>query len=128
MRLLNIGAAILVLIAIAGLPAASFAYRSLHESGFDGTVIDLTGSNGAWNHQEIKVRQGERVRLRITSHDVVHGFTLEAMGIEIDEVYPGKVTEVDFSADEAGSFLFTCTILCSGDHRDMRGTLIVEAA
>lgn len=130
MRKLNVVATILVLLAIAGLPAAVFGYESLRTGSFDGQVITLTGAHGAWHtaggHGPITVRQGEKVRLRLTSNDVLHGFILEAYGIEIDEVYPGKVKEFDFVADGPGSFPFACTILCSGDHRDMKGKLIVE--
>ncbi|MBI2913599.1 MAG: cupredoxin domain-containing protein [Chloroflexi bacterium] len=126
MRMLNIAATVLALLAIAGLPAAVIGYQALRDSGFDGQVVTLTGAHGTWDHEAIHLRQGEKVRLRITSNDVVHGFALEAYGIEIDEVYPGKVTVVDFVADRPGSFPFACTILCSGDHRDMKGKLVVE--
>jgi heme/copper-type cytochrome/quinol oxidase subunit 2 len=51
---------------------------------------------------------------------------LKGYGIEIDDVYPGKEKVIDFVADEAGTFAFVCTILCSPDHRDMRGNLVVE--
>lgn len=131
MRVLNLAAALLALLAIAGLPAAVIGYQSLRDNGFDGRVITLAGAHGAWHGPQghdttIRLKQGERVRLRLTSNDVVHGFSLEAFGIEIDEVYPGKVKEIDFVADKSGSFPFACTILCSADHRDMKGKLVVE--
>lgn len=126
MRTLEIAAVILVLVSVVGLPAAALGYESLRHSGHDGQVITLAGTEGAWSHDIIRVRQGEKLRLRLTSNDVVHGFELKGYGIEIDEVYPGKVVVIDFVADEAGTFLFTCTILCSRQHRDMKGKLIVE--
>lgn len=126
MRTLEIAAVILVLVSVVGLPAAALGYESLRHSGHDGQVITLAGTEGAWSHDTIRVRQGEKLRLRLTSNDVVHGFELKGYGIEIDEVYPGKVVVIDFVADEAGTFLFSCTILCSRQHRDMKGKLIVE--
>jgi len=131
--MLNIAAVFLVLLAIAGSPAAVVGYQALRDKGFDGRVIDLVGAHGAWHTPQghdtaIRLKQGERVRLRLTGNDVVHGFSLEAYGIEIDEVYPGRVKEIDFVADKAGSFPFACIILCSADHRDMKGKLIVEPA
>lgn len=126
MRMLEIAAVILVLATIVGLPAAVLGYESLRHSGYDGQVITLTGAHGAWSQDTIRVKQGEKLRLRLTSNDVVHGFMLKAFDIEIDEVYPGKEKVIDFVADEAGTFAFVCTILCSSDHRDMKGTLVVE--
>ncbi len=126
MRTLEIAAVILVLAAIVGLPAATLGYESLRHSGHDGQVITLAGADGAWSHDTIRVRQGQKVRLRVISNDVVHGFMLKGYGIEIDEVYPGKVKVIDFVADTAGTFLFTCTTLCSPQHRDMKGKLVVE--
>lgn len=126
MRTLEIAAVILVLVSVVGLPAAAFGYESLRHSGHDGQVITLAAADGAWSHDTIRVKQGEKLRLRITSNDVVHGFVLKAYGIEIDEIYPGKIQVIDFVADKAGTFSFTCTVLCSPDHRDMKGKLVVE--
>ena len=126
MRTLEIAAVILILVSVVGLAAAAFGYESLRHSGYDGQVITLAGADGAWSHDTIRVRQGENLRLRLTSNDVVHGFVLKGYDIEIEEVYPGKIVVIDFVADEAGTFLFTCTILCSRQHRDMKGKLVVE--
>jgi len=127
MSRLEIAAAILVLVAIVGVPVAAFAYDSFRQSSFDGQVIDLTGAHGTWSRGTIRVKQGEKVRLRLTSNDVVHGFALKAYGIEVDEVYPGKVKTIEFVADKPGTFLFACTVICSFNHRHMEGELIVEA-
>ena len=126
MRKMEIAAVILLLVAIAGLPAAALGYESLRHSGHDGEVITLTGAHGAWSQDTIRVKQGQRLRLRLISNDVVHGFMLKGYGIEIDDVYPGKDKVIDIVADEAGAFAFVCTVPCSSDHRDMTGKLVVE--
>lgn len=126
MRMMEITAVILLLVAISGLPVAALGYESLRHSGHDGEVITLTAAHGAWSQDTIRVKQGQRLRLRLTSNDVVHGFMLKGYGIEIDDVYPGKEKVIDFVADEAGTFAFVCTILCSADHSDMKGKLVVE--
>ncbi len=128
MQKLEIAAVVLVLLGIFGLPAAAIGYESLRHSGFDGQVITISGAHGSWSQDAIHVRQGERVRLRLTSNDVLHAFMIKAYGIEIDEVYPGKVAVVDFVADKPGTFAYVCTIICSGHHRDMKGQLVVEPA
>ncbi len=116
----------LVLLVIVGTPAAVFTYesflRSQHENEFT-----LVGHNGHWEPGVIRVTEGETVRLRLTSADVVHGFTLKAYGIEVDEVYPGKVKTIEFVADKPGTFSFACTIVCDPGHRHMEGEIIVTA-
>lgn len=126
MRMMEIAAVALLVVSIAGLPVAALGYESLRHSNHDGEVITLTGAHGAWSQDTIRVTQGQRVHIRLISDDVVHGFMLKGYDIEVDEVYPGKVEVIDFVADEAGSFAFVCTILCSADHRDMKGKLVVE--
>ena len=128
MRKLEIAAAILVIMAIVGLPVAAFAYESFGQGSFDGQVIELTAAHGTWSQGTIRVRQGEKVRLRLTSNDVIHGFALKAYGIEIDEIYPGKVRSIEFVADKPGTFLFVCIIVCDAGHRHMEGQIIVESA
>jgi heme/copper-type cytochrome/quinol oxidase subunit 2 len=100
-------------------------------------VLDPTGrwlvqEGAGWNYgditapSEVKVKQGEKVTLRITTFDVLHGFGLEDYGIGSEQIYPGKVTEITFMADKAGRFPYECTIECGERHDDMVGELIVE--
>lgn len=126
MRMMEIAAVVLLVVSIAGLPAAALGYESLRHSGHDSEVITLTGAQGAWSQDTIRVKQGQRLRLRLISDDVVHGFMLKGYDIEIDEIYPGKEKVIDFVADEPGTFAFVCTVPCSPDHREMRGKLVVE--
>lgn len=118
-------AAAIALVILVGLPAAAFGVRA--STRFDDAVdITLKASAGRWSPDTIHVRQGDRVRLRLTSGDVVHGFYLPDFGIRVDEIYPGRVRTVDFVADRAGTFRFECTVWCSVDHPTMRGELVVE--
>lgn len=128
MRKIEFIAAALVLLAVVGLPAAVFGYDSFLRSSFDGRVIDLTGADGSWSRDVIRIKQGERVRVRLTSSDVVHGFALKAYGFMEDEVYPGRVKTIEFVADKAGTFTFTCTVICHVNHRHMEGLLTVLPA
>jgi len=125
MRKLEIVALALALLVIVGLPAAAFGYQDFLRSRPD-KEFTVMGSGGRWSQEELRVRQGERVRLRVTSGDVLHGFRLEGYDIEANEIYPGKVKEFEFVADEPGTFPFYCTVICSLDHGKMRGTLVVE--
>ena len=72
------------------------------------------------------VKRGERVRLRIRSEDVVHGFAIGRMGVDVGPIEPGKTATVEFVADQAGEFTFYCTTWCDPNHPRMRGTLEVR--
>jgi heme/copper-type cytochrome/quinol oxidase subunit 2 len=109
-----------------------------------GRVINVAGYNladpdpGVWvvgegrpfskeGVNEIRVKQGETVTLRLTSMDVVHGFTLPEYNVS-EILYPGDMVTVEFLADESGEFEFYCSAQsCGRGHLEMKGTLIVES-
>lgn len=73
----------------------------------------------------IAVRQGEKVRLKIKSVDVDHGFAIPDFKVN-ETLSPGKETVIEFVADKKGMFTFFCSVVCGQGHRDMKGKLIVE--
>jgi len=76
----------------------------------------------------IEVSKGDRVVFKLTSSDVVHGFSLKDFEVYLtDGIEPGKTTYVSFTADKAGTFTFTCNAICGDLHQSMQGTLIVKA-
>lgn len=122
----------IVILALVAFPASLWAYQAWRTAGPDAAgvrVIDLVGhvpTNGGWDANTIRVNVGERVRLRISSPDVVHGFEIPALGIKVDEILPGHVEVVEFTAAQAGRFPFACTRWCSVDHWRMRGVIEVD--
>ncbi len=76
----------------------------------------------------IEVTRGDAVVFKLTSSDVVHGFSLKDFGVYLkDGIQPGKVTYVTFKADKAGTYTFSCNAICGDIHQNMQGTLIVKA-
>ena len=76
----------------------------------------------------IEVSKGDRVVFKLTSSDVVHGFSLKDFEVYLtDGIEPGKATYVTFTADKAGTFTFSCNAICGEMHQNMQGTLIVKA-
>ncbi|CAB1078985.1 hypothetical protein D1AOALGA4SA_6703 [Olavius algarvensis Delta 1 endosymbiont] len=76
----------------------------------------------------IEVSKGDRVVFKLTSSDVVHGFSLKDFEVYLtDGIEPGKTTYVTFTADKAGTFRFTCNAICGDMHQNMQGTLVVKA-
>jgi len=82
---------------------------------------------GNFYPQTVVVPAGEEVRIFLRNIDTVsHGFAVPDLGIAIPEIKAGETKIVTFTADEAGSYPFMCTVWCSVRHMEMRGTLLVE--
>ncbi len=76
----------------------------------------------------IEVSKGDLVVFKLTSIDVIHGFSLKDFEIFLtDGIQPGKATYVSFKADKAGVFTFSCNAICGDSHQNMQGTLVVKA-
>ncbi len=97
-------------------------------SGREIALVARQPAAGGWSRERIVVNQGERVRLRIRSEDVVHGFAIGRLGVDAGPIEPGKVTTVEFLADRVGEFTFYCTMWCDPNHARMRGTVEVRGA
>lgn len=85
----------------------------------------VTAKSWAFDPEVITVKQGDKVRLKIKSIDVTHGFALPDFNVKIDLV-PNKEETVEFTADKKGEFTFFCSVMCGEGHRDMNGKLVVE--
>jgi len=97
------------------------------ERGSTNTLVevDLVARKWEFVPSTITVNQGDTVRLIITSIDVSHGFRQADLGIN-ERLSPGKTTEVEFVAEEKGTFPFFCTVFCGSGHGGMRGTIVVN--
>src|SRR3989344_1998791 len=71
----------------------------------------------------IVVKQGQTVRLVIENTDVDHGFAIPELGVS-QSLPAGQTTLVEFTADQVGTFSFSCNVFCGSGHREMRGTLV----
>ena len=78
-----------------------------------------------FNPAEIRVKQGDTVRITLTSKDATHGFMIKEYGINIS-AKKGETSQVEFLADKTGTFVFRCSVFCGLGHFKMQGKLIVE--
>jgi mono/diheme cytochrome c family protein/plastocyanin len=129
-ELFALGIVLLVLVAF---PAGIFGYQAWRVASAGVKTVDIIArapEQGGFSPDRLSLRVGETVRLRISSPDVVHGLTIPGLGVNVDEIYPGKVVEVDVTPDKPGRYAFACTRWCSVDHWRMRGVIEVtgEAA
>lgn len=74
--------------------------------------------------KNLVVPVGKKVRLLITSNDVIHGWWVPDLAVKRDAI-PGFVNEVAFKVDEPGILRGQCTVLCGRDHGFM--PIVVEA-
>ena len=63
----------------------------------------------------VVVPVGAKVRLLLTSNDVIHSWWVPDLSIKKDAI-PGLVNETWFRAEEVGTYRGQCTELCGKDH------------
>lgn len=78
----------------------------------------------AWDPAELRVKEGDLVRLVIHNADVMHGIAIPELGVNADIPEEGAV--VEFVATKRGTFEFSCVVYCGEGHREMRGRIVVE--
>jgi cytochrome c oxidase subunit 2 len=108
----------------------------------DVQVIEVTAKKYEYSPSPIRVKQGIKVQLRITSLDKTHGFKInlypdgsDAKGDpglvfssneECFRLENGTPTVVEFVGRTAGTYSFHCCNRCGLGHGGMKGQLIVE--
>lgn len=90
----------------------------------------ITGENFKFNMggkeaPELRVKEGDTVRIEFTSTGGLHDWTIDEFGAATQRVNTGGSTFVEFVADKKGTFEYYCSV---GSHRQlgMRANLIVE--
>lgn len=69
---------------------------------------------------------GKRVRISLTSKDVVHSFWVPEFRMKQDAI-PGKITTLLFTPTREGTYLLLCNQLCGRGHTDMTAYVNVLA-
>ena len=89
-------------------------------------VIEVKAKKYDFEPSTIEVQQGERVVLRVTSTDRLHGIGIKKFGVN-REIPKGETVEIEFVAADAGTYKVICTEDCGKGHDDMVGALVVKA-
>ncbi len=89
--------------------------------------IAVVAKRFAFEPASIEVIEGERIRLRVSSADGVHG--LQVRKLRINKLIPrgGQAVTIDFVAAAPGTYEILCSEECGDGHDTMTGTLIVKA-
>ena len=98
-------------------------------------TIDISADMGGFNMQEIRVKAGKPVTIRLTSLDNSHHtdgggqhqWAVDEFGVSV--VAPAEGTNfITFTPDKPGMYTYYCDICCGGRaNPTMQGKLIVEA-
>ena len=88
-------------------------------------VIDITAKRFGFTPNEITLKKGETVKLRIVSQDVTHGLYLKPLKIDAD-IEPGKTTDIAVTPQTLGKFTAICDHFCGVNHGNMKMTIVVE--
>ncbi|MHC4959918.1 MAG: cytochrome c oxidase subunit II [Planctomycetota bacterium] len=99
----------------------------------DAMEIFVTGKQWMWKiqhptgHREINTLHlptGRKVRLTMTSEDVIHSFFIPAFRVKQDTV-PGMYTRMWFEPTKPGTYHLFCAEYCGTKHAEMIGKVIV---
>ena len=105
-------------------------------------VIEMTARKYEYTPNEIHVKKGAPVQLKIRALDRTHGFKIALypagagesgpVGLRFAEPQDNWKIEkdqervIEFVAERAGTYPFKCSVFCGLGHRGMKGTLVVE--
>ncbi len=91
----------------------------------DAKIIEISGKNFDYDKAEIRVKEGDTVKINFTSTGGFHDWVVDEFNARTGKVQTDGTTSVTFVADKKGTFEYYCSI---GQHRanGMVGKLIVE--
>ncbi|HEY1404709.1 MAG TPA: cytochrome c oxidase subunit II [Pyrinomonadaceae bacterium] len=104
-------------------------YFTLYRPPKDAIEIFVVGKQWMWKFQhtegqreinELHVPVGAKVKLTMTTEDVIHSFAVPAFRIRSD-VVPGRYTFAWFEATKTGRYHLFCTEYCGTNHSGMNG-------
>jgi cytochrome c oxidase subunit 2 len=108
-------------------------YYQMYTPPTDALEIFITGKQWMWRAQhpdgqreinELHVPLGRRVKLTMTSEDVIHSYFIPAFRTKTD-VVPGRYTMSWFTPTKIGTYHLFCAEYCGTQHSGMIGKVIV---
>jgi cytochrome c oxidase subunit 2 len=106
-------------------------YMAIARAPDDAMEVYVVGKQWMWKIQhpggqreinELHVPVGRRVKLILTSEDVIHSFYVPAFRTKVD-VVPGRYVQTWFEATRTGQFHLFCAEYCGTHHSGMIGSV-----
>ena len=94
-------------------------------------VFEVVAKRFSFEPATIEVNEGDRVKLLVRSADGVHGVGIKEFKVntKIPRPKPGDdPVTIEFVASKAGRYPILCSEYCGSGHKEMTGTLVVNAA
>lgn len=92
----------------------------------DGTIeVQMAAIMFSFAPNEVRVPPGRRIRFRVTSADVTHGFMIAGTNVN-SMVVPGYISQFTTTFDKAGNYLLLCHEFCGNGHHAMHGQIVVD--
>jgi cytochrome c oxidase subunit 2 len=122
-----------LLIAMTIFAWSASVYFKLYRIPNEAMEIYVVGKQWMWKFQhsegqreinELHVPVGARVKLTMTTEDVIHSLYVPAFRIKAD-VVPGRYTQTWFEATKPGRYYLFCAEYCGTNHSGMGGWVVV---
>lgn len=111
--------------AVAAGTDATFSQPGLREIAPGRYEAILTAQTFMFTPNTLEIPAGAKVTFILTSKDVIHGFRIEGVPINV-MVIPGQISRVTATFDRPGEYLFVCHEYCGAGHHVMAGKIIVN--
>lgn len=85
----------------------------------------LVAENFTFGTEEIRVKQGESLKVSVMNKSGVHDFVIDELDVNSGIIAEGDTMEITIPTDKPGTYEYYCSV---GQHRQlgMVGTLIIE--
>ena len=119
MKRVEILAGAIVLLVVVVLPVSllypHFFDKTPHARPGEILLVARTFERGGWSPPEIRVKKGQKVKLRILAEDVSHSFQLMHLGIDTGPIFTGTTKVVEFVPERVFMLLFgiVFSVICS---------------
>ena len=87
-------------------------------------VVEISAKRFQFAPNEITLKKGEPVTIRLTSTDHAHGLFVKQLKVDLDAA-EGRPDEVTITPAEAGRFDAICDHYCGSGHGNMKMTFVV---
>ena len=112
----------LLSVVILGTTAAAFR---LFAQESQPRVVTISAKRFEFTPNQITLKRGEPVTLRVSAEDRDHGFYQKDLKIDLD-LTPDHSSEVTITPEKSGRFVAICDHFCGSGHGNMKMVINVE--